>query len=212
MSLNKPVERCLLTHAHFDHFLGVSQWKNACSVYALQETIDQMRNLASTTDYQFTSAVSDILTYIQPLSSLNPVLIDNVCFLFERFQNAENNFTLTVSLPLQSTVFTADIILNKKHLYLPETRDYSVYIAVVRSFQQRYPYRNVLVGHGKPSDASVYQEVIDYLDLVRNVVAVNYKKADEYTAFLTNRYPSYDNTFVVDCPFKNPNCTLGILF
>ena len=69
-----------------------------------------------------------------------------------------------------------------------------------------YPYRNVLTGHSNPIDWSNnknYNELVVYLKFVRDV-ANTYKTKEEYSTAIINKFPDYDISFIVSCPFSCP--------
>ena len=73
LSLNKPVDRCFLTHYHFDHFNGAPQWRNICPIYALQETINEMRYIITVPNFQYTQSALNLLSFI---SHTFPAMVD----------------------------------------------------------------------------------------------------------------------------------------
>ena len=197
-----------MTHAHFDHFNGAPQWTNICSIFALQESINDLRYLSSQSRYNFKPSADILLRFIQPLPSLKPQTIDGVLFNFEHLRGGEMNNSLIISLPKQQAFFPADNAYNQRHNYVAEVTDFSEYILMLQNFQKNYPYRNMLPGHGLPTNFTVLQSNIEYINFVRNVANIK-KTKEEYVAILLKRYPNYPPDFV-DCPFTASNCTLGI--
>ena len=114
------------------------------------------------------------------------------------------------------------MVYKNKHIYVGEVKNYSVWIETFKYFQKRYPYRNILTGHGYPTNNSIYQTNIQYLEFIVYVANTKKNKAD-YMALLEETYPTktngkyftlsentYDNTVIAACPWNYPNCPMGI--
>ncbi len=208
-SLKKPIEKCILSHYHFDHWVGAKVFKNITTVYALNETIEQIRQFYTLgRENAFQNDALDLLTHIKPMS-VTGEKIDGVQFYYEKIFGAENPITMITRLPDQKTLISGDLVYNKFHNYVGEVKDFRIWLSILRYFQKAYPYRNVLLGHGDPGNATSYEETIEYLEFVRNV-ASTFKTLPEYRQSITNKYPTYLNVPIVNCPFTNSSCPYGI--
>lgn len=208
-SLNKSIDRGILTHYHFDHWNGVETFKDI-PIYAMNETINQIRNFyVNGRDNQYKTRASDFLNYVKT-AKLGSEIIDGVEFVFEKIIDGENPFTMTTRLPAYSVLAVGDLIYNQRYAYVAEVQDYNRYFSTLKTFGRFYPYRNILIGHGDPAGPKQIKETYEYLAYVRNV-ASKYKTLAEYRASILNRYPNYPNKPIIDCPFTNMNCPYGII-
>jgi glyoxylase-like metal-dependent hydrolase (beta-lactamase superfamily II) len=208
-TLNKPIDHGILTHYHFDHWLGVESFENTTPIYALPETIGQLRDVyVNGRENAFKTKAAEFLKYLKPID-LGLKVMDGVEFYFEKIAATENPYSLMVRLPAFSVMVAGDLVNNQRHVYLAEVSDFSRWISTLEAFLKTYPYRNVLVGHGDPSGPQQIRENIEYLNFVRNI-ANNFKSLAQYRASILKQYPSYPNEGIVDCPFTNFNCIFGV--
>jgi glyoxylase-like metal-dependent hydrolase (beta-lactamase superfamily II) len=209
LSLNKTIERSILTHYHYDHWNGVECFQELAPIYSLNETFDQIRDyyvFGRPNYYQDIGA--NLLFYLKPII-LGSETIDGVQFRFEKIDGGENPNTLIISLPDHQVVAVGDLVYNKFHAYLAETNDFSQWISILKSFQIKYPYKNILIGHGDPATNEQYQETIDYIEFVRNIANI-FKNLADYRASILSKYPDYFNQAIINCPFTNLDCLYGI--
>ena len=207
-SLKKPIDRSILTHYHFDHWNGYDSFAKVAPVYALTESIDQITSFyINGKPNDFRNRAIEFLNYTRPIK-LGMERIDGILFNYERIQGGENLNTLLISLPMHQAVAVGDLVYNKFHVYVGETTDFSQWIKILNYMKVKYPYRNILIGHGDPAKACNYQETIDYIEYVRNV-ANTFKTLPEYRASILKVYPNYPNEAIVNCPFTNLTCPFG---
>lgn len=209
LSLNKTIERSILTHYHFDHWNGVDCFQELAPIFALNETFNQIRDyyIFGRPNY-FQDRAADLLFYLKPIK-LGSETIDGIQFTFEKIDGGENPNTLIISLPDYQVVAVADLVYNQFHVYFGETTDFSQWISILKNFQNKYPFRNVLVGHGDPAAFEQYQETIDYIEHVRNI-ANTFKNLADYRNSILRKYPNHGNQAIINCPFTNLDCVYGI--
>lgn len=208
-SLNKPIDRGILTHYHFDHWFGADVFKNIAPIYAMSDTINQIRTFyVNGRDNPNKIKAADFVNYVRT-ATLGVEVIDGVQFSLERITGGENPFTMLIRLPAYSTIAVGDLVYNQRYVYVAETQDFNQWFTILNSFLRYYPYRNILIGHGDPAGPQQLRETIEYLIYVRDV-ANNYKTLPEYRNAILSRYPNYANKRIIDCPFTNLNCAYGI--
>ncbi|CAF0709030.1 unnamed protein product [Brachionus calyciflorus] len=207
-TLNKPIDRIILSHYHFDHWLGASVFKDEAPIFALNETIDQINEIyIKRKENGFKQPAIDFLKYVRVIKE-HSENIDGVEFIFEKILNGENPVTLITRIPSLKTMIVGDLVYNKFYMYVGEVEKIETWIAVLEYFRTNFPYNHILVGHGNPIGQEVYNENIDYLKFVRNV-AENTKTLDEYRSRIMQKYPNYGNPGIVNCPFTNFTCPYG---
>lgn len=209
LSLNKAIEMGILTHYHFDHWVGVKTFTDAkIPIFALNETVEQLRGFyVNGGPNPFQTAAADFLNFVRPIS-LGSRIIDGVEFSFEKVVGGENPITLITRLPAFSVISVGDLVGNQIHAYMPEVTDFKEWLSVLDFFLQKYPYRNILVGHGDPSAPEQIKQTIEYLTYVRDI-ANTFKTLDGYRASILKRYPNFPNTPIINCAFSGFNCIRG---
>ena len=209
-SLNKTIDRGYLTHYHFDHWAGVEVFKTVAPVYAMNESINQIRNFyVNGRDSPYKPKAVDFLGYVRT-ATLGCEYIDNVQFCLEKITGGENPFTMIIRLPSYSVLAVGDLVYNQRHVYVGELLNYNDWFSLFNYFLKMYPYRNILIGHGDPSGPFQIRETIDYLTYVRDI-ANNYKTLGDYRASILKKYPNYVNEPIINCPFTNLSCPYGII-
>lgn len=189
--LGKPVDRVVITHAHPDHYAGAGHFD--APKHALPVVIDQIRARGDVQDPTGTTvALRDVL----PTQALEPgtTVIDGVPFVFEAVSGGEAPDQLVVKLPEQRVAIVQDLVYNHIHLFLGDD-DIPGWRRAVAVLAADPGYDVVLPGHGQPTTPAVYAEVERYLATAAEVLGDD---GDAYKAAITERYPDYDGTFVID--------------
>ncbi|CAF0912895.1 unnamed protein product [Brachionus calyciflorus] len=207
-TLNKPIDRIILSHYHFDHWLGASVFKDEAPIFALNETIDQINEIyIKRKENGFKLAAVDFLKYVKVIKE-HSENIDGVEFIFEKILNGENPITLITRMPCIKTMIVGDLVYNKFYMYVGEVVNIDTWIAVLEYFQTNFLYNHILVGHGDPVGQTAFYENINYLKYVKSV-SENFKTLDEYRSSIFQKYPNYGNPGIVNCPFTNFTCPYG---
>lgn len=189
--MDKPVERVLISHAHPDHFYGLSVAFQGVPAYALANT----REIIATTGAGMLEGqrqqMGDLLpeTFLAPTETLTEgaATIDGLAFEFERVTDAEAPEHVIVRLPDAGIHIVQDLAYNQVHLFTGNnTMDN--WISVIDGMQGLEG--DVLVGHGKPTTADVFATDIDYL----RATMENRSSADTpaaFTAAMQDAYPDW---------------------
>lgn len=207
-TLNKKIDRVILSHYHFDHWLGANFFKDIAPIYALNETIKQINDIyINRKENNFKQAAIEFLKYVK-VTNEHIETIDGVSFVFEKILNGENPFTLITRIPSLKTMIVGDLVYNKYYMYVGEVENVETWISVLKYFESNFPYDNILIGHGDPIGKEVFPENIEYLQFVRDVAATT-KNLNEYRSKILAKYPNYGNVGIVNCPFTNFTCPYG---
>lgn len=112
-SLNKPIERGILTHYHFDHWAGAEVFKNVAPIYAMNDSIKQIRNFyANGRNSSYKMKAADFVSYVR-MATLGCEYIDSVQFCLERVKGGENPITMIIRLPSYSVLAVGDLVYNR---------------------------------------------------------------------------------------------------
>ena len=190
---DQPVKYLLNTHWHPDHTggLGVEGAFMGLPVYALADTL---------------TAIGVDGTPILP----GRQWIDGVKYEFIQILDAEAPEQLVIKLPYQGVIIVQDLAYNGLHLFLANNT-LDGWIEALRFLQLSGGQKTVLVGHGYPTDTSIYRENIIYLKTAQRVVEMVQgvgtvkEQRDAFKAEMIDRFLHLDGEFIIDF-------ALGVLF
>jgi glyoxylase-like metal-dependent hydrolase (beta-lactamase superfamily II) len=199
-SLNKTIDRVIISHSHPDHYFGLEVFKNVAPIFALDETI---REIASSVYYAINrnkgsldGLIPNVATFPNRIQNEGPEVIDGILFNFLKIQKTESPNTLVLVLPFQRSMFVGDIVFNNVHFYLAE-KNFENWISVLKSFQRDFLFFNIFQGHGTPTTTLKLQDSINYLDYARQA----YNSSKNFEAFknlMVNRFPDYKLQMILD--------------
>ncbi len=195
--LQKPIERVIITHTHPDHWFGLEYFQD-CPLYALQETIDEISVVADQYIEYNHSVFGDKSTSTKVIPQ-NVIIegaekIAGLELAFTKVTQAEANVMLMIEIPSLKILVAQDLVYNdvylKKKKKSPEGElCFDGWISILEKLKKN-DYRRVLVGHGCKSDASIFEEMIEYL----NFAQIHFDPALEPETFkdiIIDKYPQY---------------------
>lgn len=198
-SLKKPVTRFYISHDHPDHYIGFGDAFPNAEVYALAETKEGIEKNGQETlkqrQAQFGALIAKTLKTPTHVQKEGKEVIDGVTFIFEKSTENEAAVSLVIKVPEVKAYIAQDIVYNKTHLFISgSTLGWRKALQEIKKDNQ---YTLILPGHGKPTDRSVIDEDLKYLDVVDKVLAsTNSKK--EYKDKILAAYPGYGGVHLID--------------
>lgn len=198
-SLQKPVTRFYISHDHPDHYLGFGDAFPNVSVYALEETkggIEKAgQQVLEQRQKQFGSIIAKSLNKPSHVQKTGKEVIDGVTFIFEKSLNNEDAVSLVIKIPEVKANILQDIVYNKTHLFISGNTD--DWRKAIKKEESQKEYTLILPGHGKPTDRSIFQTNLKYLDFVNKALSES-KSKEEYKAKLLAEYPDYGGEHLID--------------
>ena len=199
-SLNKPIDRIVISHSHPDHYFGLEVFTNVAPIYALDETI---REIAMTA-YYYIGKNRQTLKELAPIYATFPTrvqrevteIIDGVTFNFMRIQRTEASNTLVMILPAQRSMFVGDLVFNDVHYYLAE-RNFDSWINTLKDFQRDFLFYNIFQGHGTPTTTLKLQDSIDYLDFAKQAYLLS-QSFNVFKAMMVQKFATYKLDSILD--------------
>jgi glyoxylase-like metal-dependent hydrolase (beta-lactamase superfamily II) len=194
-SLGKPIAKVLVTHAHPDHWFTLAHFRDH-ETHAFAEAIEEMTFLRELAIGYHTSIHPDLVPeeVVLPSHTIEPgtLRIDGVDFVLHKVLDAEATATMAIEIPQIRTLLAQDLVYHGCHRYLAtKTADgrssVDSWIGHLEAFKAR-GFELVVPGHGVPTDASVFDENIEYLSFARGVLA-SAKDGPELIGRLKERYP-----------------------
>jgi len=198
-SLKKPVTRFYISHDHPDHYIGFGDAFPNVAVYALEETKTGIEKTGLETlkqrQAQFGPIIAKTLKTPTHVQKTGKETIDGVTFLFEKSIDNEAAVSLVIKIPEVKAYIAQDIVYNKIHLFIGgSTLGWRKALQQVKNDKQ---YTLILPGHGKPTDPSVIDEDLKYLDVVDKMLATTNTKAT-YKSKILAAYSDYGGVHLID--------------
>jgi hypothetical protein len=203
--LNKTIGSCYLVQDSVDHFNGYPAWQNDCiTTLALNETISKVRPFAFFPNF-FQDAARAFISKAKPVMAdvlIRGLVVDGVKLNLEKVSDVKPEYFLLITMPEKKALFAGDTVKDKGHLNLAYNRNMALWFDLLLRYK-RYGYRNVFMGHGFPVDYTNnknYDLNVEYLTFIRDI-ANTYKKKEDYTKVILDRFPDYFSPTLVSAPF-----------
>jgi glyoxylase-like metal-dependent hydrolase (beta-lactamase superfamily II) len=197
-TLDKPVDRFMLTHNHPDHYSGfqtLTERFPGVQLAALPAVGDYVARVGQQVLDLRRSLFGDEVAsrVVVPDATVVPgeLVISGVRFLFQEFTDAEADQTLTITLPDHGVVLVGDLLASEQHHLFTVSPHFDEWIAVVnhiRSDVSRYGIKTIIVGHGTPVGPEVLPANLEYLTAAKRAHAAS-GKAEEWVAAMSASLP-----------------------
>ena len=188
-SLGKPIDRLYLSHRHPDHWFGLGTAFSDIAIYALQETIDFVRENGETSREDHLDKLGDLapksIVVPQNVARRGVETIDGISYVFERVVDTEIDFLLTIRLPELKVSIPQDLIYSGTHLYL--TKDFENWIQVLQKMLSSDD-ELFLPGHGFPAGKDEVARNAEYLSAASAAMTTGLTKS-YFKEYLLARYP-----------------------
>lgn len=205
-SLDKPIERLIITHEHPDHFLGSEAFDDV-DIYALEEVAEVIAEIgqAEVDEKQADFGEAIASTFVVPQAlDIDEIEIDGVIFQFETVINAEAEIQLVTTVPEYGITSVGDIVYSGVHLILagsPPT--WIEALENLKASSEDYPI--VLAGHGLPGTPELYDNNIEWLSTAAELMGT-VDTAEEFKTSLVEAFPDLGMDAAIDfvLPFLFP--------
>lgn len=192
-SLDKPIDRLILSHAHPDHWSGANLFLDIpfVSTSAIAEGVQQdidNGGVEQRAALVGESEVPDEPRVPEGSVETGEIVIDGVTFAFDVVNNAEAPEHLNLRLPDYGIIVVQDLIYNNAHFFPGVDR--SNWISILNDLRSLTNYDTLLVGHGLPATLGEIDTAIQYLEYANEVVETA-ETADEVVTALQEKYPTY---------------------
>ena len=201
-SLNKPIERLVVSHAHPDHYLGVAAAWEDVEVHALAATISEIRDKGEKTRQARVAMfpagwLADHVT--PPTVAITPgtTTIDGVAYLFERYLTAEHHEQLVVRLPELKLTVAQDLVYTAVHPVLTARDALDSWSGHVDTLLATGDTALVLPGHGPPTNAQGLMAMKDYLATAKKLLA-EHQDPQAFKAAIMAAFPDRGGEGFVD--------------
>ncbi len=202
-AIGKPIDRVYVTHAHPDHWFGIESFQDK-DVYALPETIEEIKYFAKIAiDFHrghHGDAILDRMLLPNKIATEGEIVVDGIRIRVLKIASAEDLYMLAFDLPQEKVLIAQDLVYNKVHLFVGQrsmdgTQCFDGWIAALEAFKKG-GYDVVIPGHGVPTDASVFNENIKYLERVREIVKTS--TGENFVQRTLDAFPDYELRSMTD--------------
>ena len=197
-TLHKPIDRFVLTHNHPDHYSGfqhLSERYPGVQLAALQSVRDYVDRMGQQVLDLRRSLFGDEVAsrVVVPDAVIVPgeLVISGVRFLFQEFEDAEADHSLTITLPDHGIVLVADLLASQQHHLFTVSPHFDEWIAAVNKIRAdvaKFGIKTIIVGHGTPVGPEVLPANLEYLEAAKKAHATS-GKAEEFVAAVSASLP-----------------------
>lgn len=209
-SLNKPIERLIISHSHPDHWFGSELFKDT-KIYSLKEVKDEIEQLGDTiiNNYQFFNQSGPLIPLMKtvPTHILEEgnIIIDGVEMVVKKVVGTEGETISMVEMPKDKVLIAQDVIYSGCHIFLAQNeKDRANWIKTLEELKDNN-YELVLGGHGTPATNKVFTDVIGYIkdadECLKKLSSENKdnkEKVQEYKKFMLGKYPNHKAASLID--------------
>jgi glyoxylase-like metal-dependent hydrolase (beta-lactamase superfamily II) len=203
-SLEKPVERIVLSHIHLDHWSGLSALSARfpdAPIYAPRGVAEYLRANGPKILDARRSAFGDripqeptIPTHVLPEGA---AMIDDIRFEFLRFVDAESALQLVAIMPDQRTLLAFDLAFASSEHVFTVTSHFDNWMQILAGLKVQPTYDVVLSGHGQPTDRSAIDATIAYLRKGKEMYAAS-TEPETYARRMKAAFPDREHPGWID--------------
>lgn len=214
-SLNKPVNRIFISHAHPDHYMGLTLWPNT-DAYSLAQINETIKKTGNAVIKQYKPKLGAMLpneaVYPTGVIELDNLVhdywfsimdIDGLKYTILPIYNAEDSVQLAFYLPKYETMFAQDVMFSNYHPYIAKP-DFDKWIENIK-FLRDYPSDAIFMGHGSQWGTNAYEYDIKYLQTAKQLYDQyqyqNFKGnsgPQMYKHCLIEAYPNMNGVGIID--------------
>ncbi len=199
-SLGKKINRVYLSHEHPDHFFGLSAAFRDVPVYALQETIDFLKEhgeaIRKDRAAVYGGFVPSSLVIPTHVAKPGTEVIDGVTYVVEVFTDGEVKTQMGIGLPDLQTYIVQDLVYSGGHIYIHDLKDTVGWIKILEHLMDSN-YSTFLPGHGDVADKKELKANINYLKKAVKI-ARDSKDFESYKAAILAAYPKRIGPAIID--------------
>jgi len=206
-TLNKPLDKIILSHSHPDHWFGYTEFNNTPIVTTSavvedlgkrgQEYIDIMKP-------KFGALIPEIVVPAKADIKLGKQDFDGLEVILEEYTEQESHNSILIKIPKYGIMIGQDLFYNNMHLVASNRDRNKNWAKILASFDENEAkhYKTILVGHGKNTDTTVFQEDIAYLEALEEILESGASK-EETKKQLLKRFPAKGGKGFINITTRN---------
>jgi glyoxylase-like metal-dependent hydrolase (beta-lactamase superfamily II) len=169
-TLNKPIDRFVLSHVHLDHWGGFSALTTAFPTVPLfapagviQYLSEHGQRIINVRKEAFGSRIGQQPVLPTDTLAEGSLLIDGIAFDFLRFVDAESDIQLVALMPDQRVILVFDLTFAADEHVFTVAPNFDNWIQILTGLCARRGYDCIISGHGVPTDQTALSGTVDYL-------------------------------------------------
>ena len=198
--LGKPVERLYLSHAHVDHWFGLSTAFSDISVRASAQTIDALRRDGEAERAERAAQYGPMVPerVVAPHDIVVPGVdtVDGVKLELDVINDAECDAQLVITLPDYAITVAQDLVYSGTHVYVTAAVAHTMSLLRTMSASASDVF---LAGHGPVADKAELEANLEYLTYAQERMAARDPiafRAGLLTKYADRRCPELLDIFV----------------
>ncbi len=208
-SLGKPIKAVILSHNHPDHWFGAQVFAtNGTPIIASKSTIADLEKGGG----RFIKIMKKKLKDDMPDSVIKPNATlalgkhnwDGLDVIVEEYAEHESHNSILIKIPSYGVMIGQDLFYNNMFLVASERKRNQNWANILESFNndEAKHYKTILVGHGKNSDPSIFQQDIDYLNTLESTLEKGLTQEETQKAMVAS-YPKHGGKGLLGISMKN---------
>ena len=208
-TLKKPLKAVILSHNHPDHWFGAEIFAgDKTPVLASANTAADLAKGGG----RYIKVMKKKLKDDMPNSVIKPTGVvklgaqswDGEEVIVEEYTEHESHNSILIKLPKHGVMIGQDLFYNNMFLVASERKRNMNWIEVLKGFQAKEAktYKTILVGHGKNTTPEVFQQDIDYLMALEDVMKKNLSKEETQKAILA-KFPEKKGKGLLGISLRN---------
>lgn len=208
-SLGKPVKAVILSHNHPDHWFGAEVFAaDGIPVIASENTIADLNKGGA----RYIKIMKKKLKDNMPKSVIKPDATltlgkhnwDGLEVVVEEYTEHESHHSILIKIPAYGVMMGQDLFYNDMFLVASERERNKNWVHILKNFMNKEAehYKTILVGHGKNTDTSVFQQDIEYLDVLESTLKKGLSQEETQKAMIA-KYPKRGGKGLLTISMKN---------
>jgi len=174
-TLNKPISKIILSHAHPDHWFGADVFSGEKIVTTKGIQVDLKNRGAEYIKIlkpKLKSSIPDRVVKIDDTISTGAKNWDGLKVVLEEYTEQESHHSILIKIPEYGIMIGQDLFYHGMHLVASERSRNKNWAKILKSFDENEAkkYNTILVGHGSNADSMVFNEDIVYLERLEEIL------------------------------------------
>lgn len=207
-TLNKPLKQVLLSHNHPDHWFGAEVFAKEAPIVTSDKVAEDlekggMRYIKILKKRLKDDMPTEVIKAEGSLA-LGKHTWDGLEVVVEAYYDHESHSSIVIKIPQHGVMIGQDLFYNEKFLVASDRKRNQNWIEILEKFKEtetkNYPI--ILVGHGKNTDPSIFQQNIDYLTALEATLAKGLSKEETEKA-MVEQFPNKTGKGLLGISMRN---------
>ena len=206
-SLDKPLDRIILSHAHPDHWFGYPIFENTPILTTPGVVADlghRGHEYIEIMKPRMGAIIPDKVVPAKGKIKLGKQNWDGLEVILEEYTEQEAHHSILIKISEYGVMIGQDLFYNNMHLVASDRERNKNWAKILESFDKNevQNYNTILVGHGKNTTPEVFQEDIEYLEELEKILASGATK-EETKKKLIQRFPDKGGKGFINITTRN---------